>query len=944
MSNLKKARQFIRENDLNLFRPKDIAFFTGKALMKLGERSPKELPVTDNSSPEEPSDLKSWEYEYLIQQTKLSKAQEDKMWEASKFMLNKIKFSVILVVEEPCELYKAFRRIKHQAYEYFEIIVIGSDGVQKQLSDNAIYRECKLASSFAEALSLSEGDYFLVLLEDDIIYPNTLFEFALKITMYENKPEIIFSDYDFYENKSRREPCYLVGTETALMQNGNTVLRAAVVSRSAFASIKMDTDFSTIEARIHDKYLKITEKFKCSHVEGILFSFRKRPCEYTEHDKIISKTVQRNNFYTKGAMFYPIHHENLKASIIVPVIDFDADIVVREIRENTQYKNYEIILVGNVPSHLADAISISVEKRLGINNMINKALEYTTADIIIIFNPRCRICQDNWLDLFMAELSDEKTSAVVPLSLTKQGIVRESGAFLTTHYDGYVPYFLDVNRNNKHFCNLINQRRDVIAPLGPCIALKKVSVHTIGDFDSELSFKTGLVSIGIKLNQMGEKSIYTPAIEIMFDSSMEDTIQDKKLLTECFRDYYIFGDPYFNKYLSDEYSNLVFNMRPVISFFTGTPSLSKRNIDKILLIKPDHIGDAVLSIPAVRMIREKYPNAHITMLCGPWTKSLFDMQPEINEVKTFAFFREQSQHGSRHLEKQELDELIHDLRNECYDLTINLRRHEEAKYVASQSSDICLSYSSTAEQDHFSHPVPALKDIHHVEVKWSMADELKMLVNAADLETRFDTPLTIDIQSVMTAKKKMEDIDFFQQEQPLVGIHLGAGHETRQWGYHHFAELADLIIQYTNANVMFLGGKDDEQYNEKVISLMKKNSRTISVAGYFNLKEFIYIQGQLDYFIGNNSGPMHVAGIMGTPTLGIFADTFSDQGWGPLGKKSITIKMITECAICDMGRRNQCPHEMMCLEKLYPKDAFLAFLRLMQVYPAKRGALSSNEI
>lgn len=82
---------------------------------------------------------------------------------------------------------------------------------------------------------------------------------------------------------------------------------------------------------------------------------------------------------------------------------------------------------------------------------------------------------------------------------------------------------------------------------------------------------------------------------------------------------------------------------------------------------------------------------------------------------------------------------------------------------------------------------------------------------------------------------------------------------------------------------------------------------------------------------------MHVAGIMGTPTLGVFADTFSDQGWGPLGKKSITVKMITDCAICDMGRRNQCPHEMMCLEKLYPKDAFLAFLRLMQVYPMKRG-------
>ena len=937
MSKIRKARQFIQENQLNLFRPKDIAFFTGKALMKLGERSQKEIADKENLPSEEKTESKSWEYDYLIQQTKLTKAQEDKMWEASQSMLNKTQFSVLLIIENPCKLYKAFRRIKHQAYEYFEIIVIGSDEVQEQISDSDFYQKCEFYSSFDEAVSFAQGDYLLILLEEDIIYPNTLFEFALKIGAYENKPEIVFSDYDFYDDRKRKDPCYLVGTGIALMQNGNTVLRAAAVSKTAFSSINIDADFSTIEARIHDKYLKIAEKFDCSHIDGILFSFNRQLSEYTEHDKIITKTVQRNNFGNNGKMIYPIHHKNIKASIIVPVIDFDTDIVIREIRDNTQNKNYEIIFVGNVSSHLADCSSIPADVSLGINKMINQALEYVNTDIIVIFNPHCRICQDNWLDLFIAELADGKTSAVVPLSLNKQDIVRESGAFLTASYDGYIPYFLDVKRSDEHFCNLINQRRDVIAPLGPCVALKKESIHDIGGFDSDLSYRTGLISIGIRLNQSGQKSIYNPAVEMIFDSLMEDTVQDKKKLAECFKDYYIFGDPYFNKYLSDEYSNLVLNMRPVLPFFTGTPSLSKRNIEKILLIKPDHIGDAVLSIPAVRMVREKYPSAHITMLCGPWTKSLFDMQPEINKVKTFAFFREQSQHGSRNLEKQELDELIHDLREECYDLTINLRRHEEAKYVASQSSDICLSYSSTAEQDRFSHPVPAFKDLHHVDVKWSMADELKMLVNAADLDTRFDLPLTVDSQSMISARKKMEEISFFQQDLPLVGIHLGAGHETRQWGYHHFAELADLIIQYTDANVMFLGGKDDEQYNEKVISLMKQNSRTISVAGYFNLKEFIYIQGQLDYFIGNNSGPMHVAGIMGTPTLGVFADTFSDQGWGPLGKKSITVKMITDCAICDMGRRNQCPHEMMCLEKLYPKDAFLAFLRLMQVYPMKRG-------
>ncbi len=95
------------------------------------------------------------------------------------------------------------------------------------------------------------------------------------------------------------------------------------------------------------------------------------------------------------------------------------------------------------------------------------------------------------------------------------------------------------------------------------------------------------------------------------------------------------------------------------------------------------------------------------------------------------------------------------------------------------------------------------------------------------------------------------------------------------------------------------------------------------LAGRTSLGEFLDLLPHFDLFIGNDSGPAHLAGLLGVPTLAIFGGSARVSEFHPLGPRCYTLRTDLSCSSC-YRQAADCPWNLQCLQKLTPDDAFAA--------------------
>ncbi len=117
-----------------------------------------------------------------------------------------------------------------------------------------------------------------------------------------------------------------------------------------------------------------------------------------------------------------------------------------------------------------------------------------------------------------------------------------------------------------------------------------------------------------------------------------------------------------------------------------------------------------------------------------------------------------------------------------------------------------------------------------------------------------------------------------------------------------FAQLADTLFYDTGGQLILLGGPEEAELHQQIFELMQSPMPVRSFAGKGNIRVAAAILEQADLFIGNDSGIMHLATAVGTPTVAIFGLTNSDA-WGPyIGDQSIqqavVVKLDLPCMPC----------------------------------------------
>ncbi len=304
------------------------------------------------------------------------------------------------------------------------------------------------------------------------------------------------------------------------------------------------------------------------------------------------------------------------------------------------------------------------------------------------------------------------------------------------------------------------------------------------------------------------------------------------------------------------------------------------------------IGDAVMSLPAIRAIREIFPHAHIAVVAKPWVADVYARERAIDRVISYE--------GTRR-------EIAGRLARERFDAAILLQNAFDAALVAWLARiPVRIGYKRDGRGLLLTHaiPVPEPGEIPRHERFYY----LELLRRAALME-RFPAVDEIRLDGLdQTRADGAAHLARLGIEGPVVGLSPGAAYgSAKRWPAENFAAVAREFPR-----VLLFGSAAER---ELCGSIAAKVPHAYNLAGQTTLREFIALASVCSLFVTNDSGAMHIASAAGAPTVTIFGAT-DDTTTGPTGPLARVVRAHAECAPCLL---RECPIDHRCMTRVTPE-------------------------
>jgi heptosyltransferase-2 len=319
----------------------------------------------------------------------------------------------------------------------------------------------------------------------------------------------------------------------------------------------------------------------------------------------------------------------------------------------------------------------------------------------------------------------------------------------------------------------------------------------------------------------------------------------------------------------------------------------------ILVRATNWVGDAVMSLPALRALRERFPEAQITILAKPWVADLYGREPFCNRLIPYA---------PRDLASKW--RTASELRKFQFDCAILLQNAFEAAAVAFAARiphRIGYARDGRAPLLTCAIPVPRPGEIPRHERFYY----LELLRRAGIIgEIPEDGAIRLDGADAAceAGKSRFHTLGI---DGALIGISPGAAYGTaKRWLPERFAEAANCVAQELGATVALFGSKDERELCATIAASIAAPTRNL--AGETSLGEFIDLAAACRVYLTNDSGAMHIASALGVPTVAIFGAT-DDTTTGPTGPLARVVREPVECSPC---LKRECPIDHRCMTRV----------------------------
>jgi lipopolysaccharide heptosyltransferase II len=334
---------------------------------------------------------------------------------------------------------------------------------------------------------------------------------------------------------------------------------------------------------------------------------------------------------------------------------------------------------------------------------------------------------------------------------------------------------------------------------------------------------------------------------------------------------------------------------------------------KIVVRGTNWIGDAVMTIPALRAVRRLFPDARIALHTRSWAEGIFRDVDFLDEIITY-------EEVGTALKNAVTQGRV--LKDRGFDLAILFTNSFESALAAKLGRiPKRFGHSREGRRILLTNPVtvPKWKNQRHevfyyLNLVAEVEKELLQSETVMNAEPRIDIP--VSGQRRLGAREILQK---FGVDPSRKTVALGVGStnsRAKRWPAENYARLNDLLQSDFNANVILIGSAAESGVSENVFNLAAE--KPIIMTGKTKLDEAVAVLSEIDFIVANDMGLAHIAPAVGTRTLVIFGPT-NPKTTAPFSPMAEIIREAVECSPCML---RDCPIDHRCMTRITAGEVF----------------------
>ncbi|MFQ5878081.1 MAG: glycosyltransferase family 9 protein [Acidobacteriota bacterium] len=330
-------------------------------------------------------------------------------------------------------------------------------------------------------------------------------------------------------------------------------------------------------------------------------------------------------------------------------------------------------------------------------------------------------------------------------------------------------------------------------------------------------------------------------------------------------------------------------------------------VRSLLVVRTDRLGDMVLTTPALADLRRHFRGAEITVLAPPGPVAALEGHPAVDRLAALTRSGLPLEMVGR------------------FDLAVDFTPDHSlrgAMLVGRSGAPYRSGFRGWGRQGFFNLPSPRPSPGRHiVEIN---RDLVRSLGAQADEGSRPSLYLAPEERGAAQGR-----LAALGAGSPRVAVHPGGRYPSQRWAPESFAELVTLLTQRAGAACVVLAGPGEGPLVDRICAA----TPDALAAGPLTVRGMMALIASCELFVGNNSGPLHLAGALGVATVSIMGPT-DPARFRPVGPSDRVIRRALPCSPCGRG---DCWHHT-CLRSIEPDEVLREVEEALRALPAREAA------
>lgn len=372
------------------------------------------------------------------------------------------------------------------------------------------------------------------------------------------------------------------------------------------------------------------------------------------------------------------------------------------------------------------------------------------------------------------------------------------------------------------------------------------------------------------------------------------------------------SDRYLDHLIGDSNQDVVNTLEESISALPSTirSSVNDRSVECVIksigLMRLDQLGDFILTIPSIIEIHELWPSAELTLFISPSNEGAARDLKFIRNIIVIPFsFQEKS--NTRILSNDAYLKVSEYCSNTTFDIFIDLSPMPETRDLLGVVNsrfkcgfeNVFCPYLDLGIQLHSIDPCNALSNITHAVSPGLLVDAVRLIFKPNPIHLNLSTDKTSYLE------------EFGLKNSQYCVIHGGSRNILIRWPIEYYVDLT-LKIKDQFDHIVFIS---DDEIDYELKSVLVLNPNIIIVENGLDYENFDALISYCQIFVGNDTGPKHLAALRGVPVISLHSARTNWSEWGQIDSGKIISRRVP-CSGCAITEYKDCGRDLVCIRDI----------------------------